>query len=100
MIEGGVIQATSRQLTVLRGTWVAAAVAAATVEMPTFAAAPAAGDDETSRMTGSRIVPSIRPMLVPRSATTKHQAATAVIAAHASTGSGRYRLCYAATRFR
>ena len=40
------------------------AVAAATAEIPTFAPAPAAGDEETSSRIGNRIVPRIRPMLV------------------------------------
>ena len=82
---GGVIQATRRQLTVPRRTLVTVAVAAATAEIPTFAPAPAAGDEETSSRTGKRIVPRIRPMLVPSTATTKHQIATSVIAAQVLT---------------
>src|SRR5687768_17607578 len=45
--------------------------------MPTFAPAPAAGDDATSKRTGRRIVPRISPMLLPSNATRKHQAPTA-----------------------
>src|SRR5215216_1791774 len=55
-------------------TCAAAAVKAATPEMPMFAPAPAAGPDAASSTAGSRMFPSTSPTRPPVSATAKHQA--------------------------
>ena len=84
-IDGGAIQANSRQLMRPARTCTIAAASAATPEMPMLAPAPAAGWDATSSTAGRRIFPSTRPTTPPASATAKHHAQKAI----SSSGSTR-----------
>src|SRR5687767_12654920 len=77
-MEGGDIQANSRQLVLPARMWTIEAASAATPEMPMFAPAPAAGWEAMSRTAGRRMFPSTSPTTPPARATAKHQAQNAV----------------------
>src|SRR5215208_3090522 len=77
-MDGGAIQANSRQLIRPARMWTIAAAVAATPEMPMFAPAPAAGWEATSSTAGRRMLPNTSPTTPPARATAKHQAQKAV----------------------
>src|SRR4051794_40115729 len=72
-MDGGAIQAKSRQLTRPARMWAIDAVSAATALMTRFAPVPAAALDAKSSVAGRRRLPRTSPTSPPAAATPKHQ---------------------------